>query len=283
MATATRIYTANTAAGDYYPGNPGWYASRRAYSYANYFGSYVHKNQNRDFTLMATGGVFSLKTEGPDNGSDRKIINFHHIMKTSSNSSQSYGRMYWNTQKLYWNTVGLGPFFGTNGDTKAFWHPNVIGATFTWRKDTSHYDAGEVGFDNWGLVYYSPSRNQWRTVRFHKGRKSGNHWYSAENDDWTFHGGDPTAYGTEVNGWQGNGGYLGTTNRNYVMTQDWLWGGLYFTGGTTTRGSASHTRNLDISDFQPIYGDKGSGTKLILPFGSQEQSDLRNSGRRKIF
>ena len=264
MAAATQLYLANTDQASSAPSG-GWYANRRAYNYQYYWANEGFANQNKTLTALATGSTFTVATNANTNGSDRLVDNFEHIIRTSTSSTFSYGRFYWKVQTNYWNTTGLGPYWEVGRTAGADYHPNVVGATLTWRKDQGYWSDGECGFKSWGLNYYSPSRDLWRAVRFNTHSSSGNHYTSQEGDDWVHHGGDPAALGTQVTGWKGTRGYLGSTARNYVMTEDWLWGGLWITGECTSRGGSSRERRLDISDFQPIYGDAGNGAKLILP------------------
>jgi len=282
MTTPKDLYIASTDQAQNAPPQSGFYSNRRPFSYENMFGSAVYKNQNKVFTTLDGGTDFELKTNANDNGSDRTIENFHHIMKSSSSSSPSYGKFYWNVQTNYYNMTGMGPFWGTSSSTWSYWHANVIGASFTWRKDQGAYDEGECGFKHWGLNYYSPSRNLWRTVRFNSKSSTGNHYYSNEGDDWVHHRGNPVAFGTTVNGWVGCRGLLSSGGRNKVTTEDWLWGGFYIIGECTNRGGVSRVRRLDLSDLQPVYSNPGNNARLIVPASSQEISDLRNSGRRLI-
>lgn len=269
MTAATQLYLASTDQANSAPSG-GWWANRRAYNYEGYWQNQSYGDKSETLRLLATGSTFTVDTNANWNGGDRQLINLPDMMKNSSGSTQNYARLYWKVQTNYWNTCGLGPYWEINGTNidKNKWchfHPNVVGATFTWRKDTSYWSDGECGFKSWGLNYYSPSRDLWRAVRFNTHSSSGNHYTSQEGDDWVHHGGNPAALGTKVDGWKATRGYLGTSNRNYVMTQDWLWGGLWITGECTSRGGSSRERQLDISDFQPIYGNAGNSTKLVLP------------------
>ena len=276
MATAKRIYTASYDQADNAP-NSGFYSERRPFGYESMFSSNVYKNLDKTYTLLATGGTYSLNTNQNDSADWHNIINFNHIMKSSTGSN--YARVEWDVKSSYYNMIGMGPYFG---DVNCFFHPNVIGATFTWRKSESYWSDGECGFKHWGLLYYQPSSNRWRAVRFNTHQSSGNRYTSNEGDDWVHHNGNPAAFGTAVNGWKATRGMLGASSKNYVLTEEWLWGGFYIRAECTDRGGSSHWRKLDLSDFQPIYGYTRDSAKLILPFGSYSKSDIRNNSRRLI-
>lgn len=276
MTTAKRIYTASYDQKDSAPSS-GIYSDTRAYNYENFFGSNVYKNRTDEHTLLFDGQKFSAQTNKNDNNDWMKVINFDHIMKTAGGSSPAnWGKFYWDVKTNYWNTTGMGAYYGGN----SYFHPNVVGATFSWRKDQGYWSDGECGFNEWGLHYYQPSTNRWRTVRFNTNTSSGNHYYSQEGDDWVHHGGNPAALGTKVTGWKATRGYLSTTNKNYVMNEDWLWGGFFIRGECTDAGPASHRRELDLADFQPIYGYHTQDAKLCLQFGSVAKEDL--SDKRKF-
>ena len=285
MATARQIYLADVTGA---PSNPDGgsnykWANRRAFGYDNYAGAGYSKNLNSTFTRLSDGTSYNVGTNRDDSVSWHTISNMDHIWKTGIGSE--YGFVSWDVKTIYNNTIGFGPFFGHT--TRSFFHPNVIGVTFSFIRDGANV-SGECGFKKFGSLYYQPSSNRWRSLEWSNASNTALSGYpnrvyqSASGDRFTYYGSDPTNYVTDNKNWHSVKAWAGAIAETYILNEEWLWGGFYIQVECTDAGSISRIRQMKLADLQPIYSSPRSDAKLILPFGSLEKSELQNGGRRLI-
>ena len=288
MSTSQLYYADKTGAPNSPDGSSNFWNSRRAYGYDNYHGGSFNKNISPSFTRLGNGTTYRLETNQDDGPDWHNVVNMDHMWRTSTGSS--YGRIEWNVKSVYRQVIGFGPFFSSS--TRSYFHANVIGVTFSFKRDgylANDNVLGWCGFRNFGSLYYQPSSNRWRAVDWDNTRRitvSGypNSVYeSSSNDRFTWYGTDPTNFYIGSNtSWHSVKAWAGTQAHNYIMNEEWLWGGFYIQAQCTDDGGISRLRRIKFADLQPIYGSHRDSAKLILPFTSATESDLRNSGTRRL-
>jgi len=284
MTTDKRIYVADVTGAPNSPdggGNNMW-ANRRSFGYDNYAGSGYSKNLNSTFTRLSNGTSYEVGTNRDDTVSWHTVSNMDNIWKTGLGSE--YGFVSWDVKTVYRNTIGYGPFFGHTA--LSFFHPNVTGITFSFMRDGGSV-SGECGFKKFGSLYYQPSTNRWRSLEWSNNSNlnlsgySNKVYESPSGDRFTYYGSDPTNFVTNSKSCHSVKAWAGATAENYILNEEWLWGGFYIQVECTDAGSISRVRQIKLADLQPIYKSPSSDVKLILPFGSMTEADLQ-SGRRLI-
>lgn len=285
MATAQRIYLADVTGAPNSPDGGGNYmwADRRAFGYTNYTSGGYNKNLNSTFYRLSDGTSYDVGTNRDDSVSWHTVRDMEKIWKTGLGSE--YGFVSWDVKTIYRNLIGYGPFFSHT--SRSFFHPNVTGVTFSFIRDGANVD-GECGFKKFGSLYYQPSSNRWRSLEWSNHSHLNLSGYanrvyeSPSGDRFTWYGTDPTNFFTTNKNWHSVKAWAGATAENYILNEEWLWGGFYIQVECTDAGGISRIRQIKLADLQPIYKSPRSDAKLVLPFGSLDINDLRTGGRRLI-
>jgi len=283
MTTEKRIYLADTTDAPNNPDGSGNYtwANRRAFGYDNYAGGGYSKNLNSTFTRLSDGTTYDVGTNRDDTVDWHTVSNMDHMWRSGLTN---YGYVSWDVKTVYRNLIGFGPFFSHS--TRSFFHPNVTGVTFSFKRDGGSVSA-ECGFKKFGSLYYQPSSNRWRSLEWSNYSNTALSGYpnrayvSPSGDRFTYYGTDPTNFVTDNKDWHSVKAWAGAVSENYIRNEEWLWGGFYIQVECTDAGKISRVRQIKLADLQPIYKSPSSAVKLILPFGSMTEADLR-SGRRLI-
>ena len=258
-----------------------YFSNRRPYVMEGYF---RNQRENLNCTLkdLKDNSNHGLSTNQNTNGSWHVVSGKENLMKTGGGTNGM--DFYWNVKTAYQQTAGFGGGFPTSSES-CYWHPGVVGATFTWSRENCYWSKGECALRRWGMNYYNPQSNTWRTVVYdtHQNNTSGSspHYKSSKGHEWRIFGGkDPT----NLEG--GKGGRYACSARatgvlDKIREEQWLWGGVWFQVNCTAEGGSSHTRSFKIMDFQPVYDfDRVSysSAQLVVPRASQRtQSDARET------
>ena len=284
MATTTpkRIYYVNNSF-DLWSTEPSGstFSNRRPYNISKYFKT-KRENLNFSFKELGDDSDHDANTNQNTNG-DWHQVNGHENLLTSGTSSGM--DFFWKVKTAYQQVAGWGGGFGSSSNSEeCYWHPGVTGATFTWTRAGSYHSGGECALRRWGMNYYNPGNNRWRTVLYdtHKDNTASNlaypHYKSTTGSEWRIFGGGNPA---DLKG--GNEGTkyacssrASTAALAKIKEQNWLWAGVWFQVNCTNEGGSSHTRNFKIMDFQPIYDYKMNNysiAKLIVPTNRHRSKD----------
>ena len=74
---------------------------------------------------------------------------------------------------------------------------------------------------------------------------------------------------------------LSQSHANKVISENWLWGGVFFEVNAVKSGTVSKNKKIGFSDVQPIYGpyisDNNRHPRLILPAkGKRSEIEVRD-------
>ena len=276
MSVHREIYTANqTYNYNSMSYSSGFFSNRRPYNLEEMFNYKAHKNIGPTFKTLKGTNTFTLSCNKKDSEADwHEVNNISHMIRTSTSSSVKYGWLKWRiATNTYRNTIGLGGGFGNDSYYNyGFYLPNVIGMTFSWKREGDHA-AKYVGCRVFGMNFYSPRQNAWRSVRFTPYSDWGSQgYYSPEGDKWAYRGGNmaDTEGGESDWNWNPVQGVLSDDAQKMIFEDDWLLGGFFFEVKATGKtASVNKDRIFKISDVQPIFGpyyaSNVQGPRTILP------------------
>lgn len=292
MTISKEIYTANQSynyTDSVVPHKDKFSDSRRPYDLEEVFNYKQHWNQNPTFKTLIRGDTFSLSTNQNDSADFHYVENVNNIMKTSTSSNVKYAKLYWKTAtSTYWNTIGCGGGFGNDSYYNyGYYLPNVVGMTFTWRREGGH-SSMEVGCRAFGMNFYSPRMNSWRSVRWTPASNDANtgDYLSPEGDIWKGRGGNlgNLSGGASDSNWNIVQATMSADNMNEILYgDDWLWGGVFFEVKANGKGGKGNQEKiLKLCDLQPIFGpyipDNQVGPRVILPANHPIDPSSRKDG-----
>lgn len=276
MTTSKELYTAKqTYNYSTLSHSSGFFTSRRPYDLEEMFNYKEHKNIGPTFKTLVGGKSFTLSCNANDYDHGwHEIKNVQHMIKTSTSSKVNYAYLYWRTStNTYRNTIGVGGGFGEDSyHNYGYYLPNVIGMSFTWRRE-GDWDRRFIGCRVFGINFYSPRQNAWRSVRFTPASEWGNKGYlSPEGDYWHYRDGNmaDVAGGEDDSNWNPVQGVLSDDAQKMIFEDDWLLGGFFFEVKAEGKGGqANQDKIFKISDVQPIFGpyyaSNTIGPRTILP------------------
>ena len=258
----------------------GFFTPRRPYDLAYMFNEVERKNLNPKMKTLIGDWTCNPSYDEDDGQTWLTITNPHHMTITSRSDNVSFGWMEFVTgTKDHYNTFGTGYGFEDFDDTNGgygFFLPNVVGMTFTWGFN-GYWTKREAGCRYFGMNYYSPSKRQYRTVRFsrHRSVRQSNgstDFYSPEDDRWQWRGGDlgDLSGGEMDSKWNPVSASLSEAAVKKVIEEDWYWCGIWFECRANGRaGKANAQRKIKFADVQPIFGpyiaDGAPGPRVVLP------------------
>ena len=274
--TYKELYTANQTY-DYSTLNhgSGFIFNRRPYNLEEMFNYKEHKNIGPTFKTLVDSKTFTLSCNAKDSDYNwHTVSNVGHMIRTSTSSKVNYAYLFWETATTtYRNTIGVGGGFGSDSNNNyGFYLPNVIGMSFTWKRE-GQWDKKYIGCRVFGMTYYSPRQNAWRAVRFTPYEEWGDKGYlSPEGDKWHWRLGNmaDVAGGQSDSTWNPVQGVLSDDAQKMIFEDDWLLGGFFFEVKAEGKGGkGNRTKIFKLSDVQPIFGpyypSNTVGPRTILP------------------